>query len=85
MSGDAGLFNLMHIEAVDPLWSQVAALNAFQPDALVPYPSAGALLAREQIAGLSLLRTTSGNVDMKSAKNRQSSELTEPLHRAIVR
>ena len=51
MSGDAGLFRLLHIEAVDPLASQVAALNAFQPDALVPYPSVGALLAREQIAG----------------------------------
>lgn len=51
MSGDAGLFRLLHIEAADPLASQVAVLNAFQPDALVPYPSVGALLAREQIAG----------------------------------
>lgn len=51
MSGDAGLFRLLHVEAADPIEGQVAALNAFQPDALVPYPSVGALLAREQIAG----------------------------------
>jgi phenylacetate-CoA ligase len=51
MSGDVGLFRLMHIEAADPIARQVAALNSFQPEALVPYPSVAALLAREQIAG----------------------------------
>jgi phenylacetate-coenzyme A ligase PaaK-like adenylate-forming protein len=56
MSGDVGLFRLMHIEATDPIAVQVAALNAFQPDALLPYPSVAALLAREQIAGRLAIR-----------------------------
>lgn len=51
ISGASGLFRLLHIEAADPITTQIAALNAFQPDALVPYPSVAALLAREQIAG----------------------------------
>ena len=51
MSVDVGLFRLLHIEATDPIAQQVATLNRFQPDALVPYPSVAALLAREQIAG----------------------------------
>jgi phenylacetate-coenzyme A ligase PaaK-like adenylate-forming protein len=51
MSLDVGLFRLLHIEASDPLPQQIATLNAFQPDALLPYPSVAALLAREQLAG----------------------------------
>lgn len=56
MSGDVGLFRLLHLEATDPVARQVAALNAFRPDALVPYPSVAALLAREQIAGRLVIR-----------------------------
>jgi phenylacetate-coenzyme A ligase PaaK-like adenylate-forming protein len=51
MSSDVGLFRLMHIEATEPIAAQNAALNAFQPNALMPYPSVAALLAREQIDG----------------------------------
>jgi phenylacetate-coenzyme A ligase PaaK-like adenylate-forming protein len=51
LSGDVGLYRLLHIEATAPISRQAAALNAFQPDMLSPYPSVAALLAREQIAG----------------------------------
>jgi phenylacetate-CoA ligase len=51
MSANVGLFRLLHIEATDPIPKQIAALNAFQPHALLPYPSIAAVLARDQIAG----------------------------------
>jgi phenylacetate-coenzyme A ligase PaaK-like adenylate-forming protein len=51
MSSDVGLFGLMHLQATDPVPKLVAALHAFRPDVLAPYPSVAALLAREQIAG----------------------------------
>ncbi|MGE0418077.1 MAG: phenylacetate--CoA ligase family protein [Acetobacteraceae bacterium] len=51
MSCDIGLFRMLHVEATEPIAHQVAALNAFQPNALLPYPSVAALLAHEQIAG----------------------------------
>ena len=56
MSLDFGLFRLLHVEATEPLEQQVAALNAFQPDAVLPYPSVAALLAREQLAGRLAIR-----------------------------
>ncbi|HVM81546.1 MAG TPA: hypothetical protein VMU06_21170 [Stellaceae bacterium] len=56
MSLDFGLFRLLHLEATEPLAQQVAALNSFRPDALLPYPSVAALLAREQIAGRLAIR-----------------------------
>jgi len=51
VSGDVGLFRLMPIKATESLGRQVALLNAFQPDVLLPYASVAALLAREQIDG----------------------------------
>jgi phenylacetate-CoA ligase len=39
------------ISALTPLEEMVAALNDFQPEVLLGYPSVGALLAAEQIAG----------------------------------
>lgn len=56
MSGDIGLFRLMHLEATEPMSQQVARLNAFRPDVLLPYPSIAALLAREQIEGRLAIR-----------------------------
>ena len=51
ISGDVGLFCLARVEANQPIATEVAALNAFQPNVLLPYPSIAALLAREQIEG----------------------------------
>jgi phenylacetate-CoA ligase len=50
-SGDVGLFKLLRLEATDPLPSLVDALNTFQPQVLLPYPSVAALLAGEQLEG----------------------------------
>jgi phenylacetate-coenzyme A ligase PaaK-like adenylate-forming protein len=51
MSGNVGLFRLLHLRATDPVDRLVQALTDFQPDAIMPYPSVAALLAREQLAG----------------------------------
>ncbi len=56
LSGDVGLFRLGFVEANQPIAQQVAALNTFQPDVLLPYPSIAALLAHEQIAGRLAIR-----------------------------
>jgi phenylacetate-coenzyme A ligase PaaK-like adenylate-forming protein len=50
-SGDVGLFNFRILDATVKTEELVDALNDFQPDALLPYPSIGALLASEQIEG----------------------------------
>lgn len=50
-SGNVGLFKMLHLEVTQPLSNLVASLNAFQPDALMPYPSVASLLAEEQLAG----------------------------------
>jgi phenylacetate-coenzyme A ligase PaaK-like adenylate-forming protein len=50
-SADVGLFKMLRLWATDPLPSLVNALNAFQPQVLMPYPSVAALLADEQIEG----------------------------------
>ncbi len=39
------------LSALTPLHEMVAALNAFQPEVLFGYPTVGALLASEQLAG----------------------------------
>ncbi len=49
-SGNVGLFKVLHLQATDPMPSLVDALNAFQPDVVLPYPSVAALLADEQVA-----------------------------------
>ena len=46
-----GPFRREALSVTDPLADTVARLNAFQPDFLNAYPSAGALLALEQIEG----------------------------------
>lgn len=46
-----GLSASQQLDATAPLPSLVAALNAFQPEVLVAYPSSAALLAAEQLAG----------------------------------
>jgi phenylacetate-coenzyme A ligase PaaK-like adenylate-forming protein len=51
MSGNVGLFRLLHLRATDPVDRLVQALTDFRPDAIMPYPSVAALLAREQLAG----------------------------------
>ncbi len=50
-SADVGLFKMLRLRATDPLPRLVDALNAFQPEVLMPYPSVAALLAVEQIEG----------------------------------
>ena len=50
-SADVGLFKVLHLLATDPLPRLVDALNAFQPQVILPYPSIAALIADEQIAG----------------------------------
>ncbi len=51
MSGNVGLFHLLHLQATDPIDRLIRALTDFQPDVVLPYPSVAALLAREQLAG----------------------------------
>jgi phenylacetate-coenzyme A ligase PaaK-like adenylate-forming protein len=51
MSGNVGLFRLLHLQATDRIDRLIRALTDFQPDAVFPYPSVAALLAREQLAG----------------------------------
>jgi phenylacetate-coenzyme A ligase PaaK-like adenylate-forming protein len=50
-SGNVGLFRLQLLEATMPIEALVAALNAFQPEALLSYSSLAAILAEEQRAG----------------------------------
>ena len=50
-SGDVGLFRFQILAAISPLAELVAALNAFQPDVLLSYPSVASLLALEQLSG----------------------------------
>lgn len=50
-SADVGLFRVQHLEATAPVAEMVGALNEFQPDVILPYPSVAALLAVEQIEG----------------------------------
>jgi phenylacetate-coenzyme A ligase PaaK-like adenylate-forming protein len=50
-SADFGLYKVMRRTVLDPTHEIVAALNQFQPDCLTTYPSAGALLAIEQLEG----------------------------------
>jgi phenylacetate-CoA ligase len=47
----AGTANLPRLSAVTPVDEMVAALNAYQPDALFGYPTIGGILAGEQLAG----------------------------------
>ena len=49
-SGNIGLFAHQRLTVDTPLDELVAALNAFRPDVLLPYPSIGAMLAEEQLA-----------------------------------
>ena len=51
MSGNVGLFGLLHLQATDPIDRLICTLTDFQPDVDFPYPSVAALLAREQLAG----------------------------------
>jgi phenylacetate-coenzyme A ligase PaaK-like adenylate-forming protein len=50
-SGNVGLFNILMLDATAGLSALVHALNAFQPEVLLPYASVGALLAAEQLEG----------------------------------
>jgi phenylacetate-coenzyme A ligase PaaK-like adenylate-forming protein len=50
-SGDFGLYKLLCLDASANIDALVAALNDFRPDALLPYASLAAALAREQLAG----------------------------------
>ena len=50
-SADVGLFHVQHLEATAPISELTDALNAFQPDVILPYPSMAAILAVEQIEG----------------------------------
>jgi len=50
-SGNVGLFRMLQLDVTRPLPRLVEALNAFQPEVLMPYPSMAALLAEEQLAG----------------------------------
>jgi len=50
-SGDVGLFKIRMLDATASMEELVRALNRFRPDVLLPYPSVGALLAAEQLAG----------------------------------
>ena len=48
---DIGAHRLLRLDARAPLRSLVAALNAFQPEAILAYASVAALLAEEQLDG----------------------------------
>ncbi len=50
-SGNVGLYRMRHLDVTRPLADLVDALNAFQPEVLMPYPSVASLLAGEQMAG----------------------------------
>ncbi len=50
-SGDVGLFRVLALSATQPLTEMIAALQRFQPQVLMPYPSLAALLAEAQIEG----------------------------------
>jgi phenylacetate-coenzyme A ligase PaaK-like adenylate-forming protein len=50
-SGDVGLFRLLVLSTTQPLAELIAALNDFQPQVLMPYPSIAALLVEAQHAG----------------------------------
>jgi phenylacetate-coenzyme A ligase PaaK-like adenylate-forming protein len=50
-SGDVGLFKIRMLDATAAMNELVRALNDFQPEVLLPYPSVGALLAAEQLEG----------------------------------
>jgi phenylacetate-coenzyme A ligase PaaK-like adenylate-forming protein len=50
-SGNVGLFAFQRLEVTASLENLVQALNDFQPEVLLPYPSIAALLAIEQIEG----------------------------------
>jgi phenylacetate-coenzyme A ligase PaaK-like adenylate-forming protein len=45
------LYRMCGLGVTMPLPTMVAALNAFQPEAMLVYPSIGALLAEEQLSG----------------------------------
>jgi phenylacetate-coenzyme A ligase PaaK-like adenylate-forming protein len=45
------LFQMLQLKATQPLEVLVEALNAFQPEVLMPYPSVADLLAQEQLEG----------------------------------
>ena len=51
LSGDFGLYRVMRRSVLDPMEQLVAALNEFQPECLMSYPSLGSLLAIEQLEG----------------------------------
>jgi phenylacetate-coenzyme A ligase PaaK-like adenylate-forming protein len=51
LSADFGLYKLMRLTVLDPVQQIVAALNEFQPECLMTYPSLGSLLAIEQLEG----------------------------------
>ncbi len=50
-SGDVGLFRLLVLSTTRPLSELIAALNDFQPQVLMPYPSIAALLVEAQRSG----------------------------------
>jgi phenylacetate-coenzyme A ligase PaaK-like adenylate-forming protein len=50
-SGDVGLFRVLALSATQPMAALTAALQRFQPQVLMPYPSLAVLLAQEQLAG----------------------------------
>lgn len=50
-SGDIGAFNFQRLPVTMPIDDLVGALDAFQPQVLLAYPSIAALLAAEQLEG----------------------------------
>ena len=50
-ASNVGLFRFLRLRAIQPLSELTSALNAFQPDVLIAYPSLVALLAAEQLNG----------------------------------
>jgi phenylacetate-coenzyme A ligase PaaK-like adenylate-forming protein len=55
-SGNVGLFRVLPLSAMQPLSELVGALNRFQPEVLMPYPSIATLLAEEQMSGRLCIR-----------------------------
>ncbi len=55
-SADVGIFKFQRLPVTVPLADLVGALNAFQPEVLLCYPSVAALLALEQSAGRLAIR-----------------------------
>lgn len=79
-SSDIGVFRFQRLPVTMPLTGLVTALNAFQPEVLLAYPSIAAMLALEQIAGRLKIHPTV----VSTHSERLTSEMAHRIERAWV-